>query len=61
MCAGSMVPCATTLAGPWWTHDRDRAARSPAHGAASMEGGSSPREHLEKEGAEGNLTVGEGG
>jgi hypothetical protein len=28
---------------------------------AATEGGSSPREHLEKEGAEGNLTVGEGG
>jgi hypothetical protein len=29
--------------------------------AAATEGGSSPREHLEKEGVEGNLTVGEGG
>jgi hypothetical protein len=29
--------------------------------AAAMEGGSSPREHLEKKGVEGNLTVGEGG
>jgi hypothetical protein len=29
--------------------------------AAATEGRSSPREHLEKEGAEGNLTVGEGG
>jgi hypothetical protein len=29
--------------------------------AAATEGGSSPREHLKKEGAEGNLTVGEGG
>jgi hypothetical protein len=28
--------------------------------AAATEGGSSPQEHLEKEGAEGNLTVGEG-
>jgi hypothetical protein len=29
--------------------------------AAATEGGSSPWEHLEKEGVEGNLTVGEGG
>jgi hypothetical protein len=28
---------------------------------AAKEGGSSPPKHLEKEGAEGNLTVGEGG
>jgi hypothetical protein len=27
----------------------------------ATEGGSSPRKHLEKEGTEGNLTVGEGG
>jgi hypothetical protein len=29
--------------------------------AAATDGESSPREHLEKNGAEGNLTVGEGG
>jgi hypothetical protein len=48
-----MVLWTTTPAGPRWTRDRDR--------AAATEGRSSPWEHLEKEGAEGNVTMGEGG
>jgi hypothetical protein len=36
-------------------------ALADAWRTAATEGGSSPREHLEKEGTEWNLTVGEGG
>jgi hypothetical protein len=40
---------------------RQGGALTGAWRAAATEGGSSPWKHLEKEGTEGNLTVGEGG